>query len=104
MIMDEQSPNPLAADSDSGEEFTRHGDSDFLNDTDSDFLPDESDEIKSGDGGRDPGRKRARLPTLPVQNHRAQTTNRSELFWEVFFVLVWSNCHSCSFTSTCCLL
>ena len=51
MIMDEQSPNPLAADSDSGEEFTRHVDSDFLDDTDadSDFLPEESDEIESGD-------------------------------------------------------
>ena len=90
MIMDEQSPNPLAADSDSGEEFTRHVDSDFLDDTDadSDFLPEESDEIESGDGGRGRGRKRARLLTLPTQNHRAQTTNRGELFLEVFFVLL----------------
>jgi hypothetical protein len=41
LVMDDQSPSILAADSDSGEEFARPVDDDFFNDSDadSDFVP-----------------------------------------------------------------
>ena len=83
LILSETSPSLPAMDSDSGEDFARNVDEDFI-DSGSEFLP-ESDSDDSDDGGcgRDQQHKRRRLDLPSASTRDAQAAIRGDYYYFV---------------------